>query len=274
MAGLFSTGCTGFDVLNAPISAAGYCLHADLPYGPIARQKLDVYVPRHAVPDARVVIFFYGGEWQAGQKRDYRFAGEALTSRGFIAVLPDYRLYPQTSFPGFVEDAASAVRWVHDNISRFGGDPSHIYLMGHSAGAHIVALLTLDPRYLREVGLSRHLIRATAALSGPYDFQPFRDDFPVFNMKPEDRAPPPDIEPINFVDGQASPMLLLQGGKDTLVDPRNATELQAKICKAGGCAKVIVYPDRAHEGMVIALAAPWRWLAPVLNDATKFFREH
>jgi hypothetical protein len=69
-------------------------------------------------------------------------------------------------------------------------------------------------------------------------------------------------------------MLLLQGGKDTLVNPSNAFELEQKICKAGGYAKVILYPSIGHEGMVIALAAPWRWLAPVLRDAAEFFGEH
>jgi len=81
-----------------------------------------------------VVIFFYGGEWQAGEKGDYRFAAEALTSEGFIAVLPDYRIYPEVTFPAFVQDGARAVRWVHDNIAAFGGDPGRIYLMGHSGG--------------------------------------------------------------------------------------------------------------------------------------------
>ena len=79
---------------------------------------------------------------------------------------------------------------------------------------------------------------------------------------------------MNFVDGHAPPMLLLQGGKDTLVDPDNAFELEKKICVAGGYVKLILYPDIAHEGMVIALAAPVRWLAPVLDDAAKFFCEH
>ena len=130
---LSNMGCTGFDLLNAPISSCGYTRTANIPYGSISRQKLDVYRPRSGA-DGRVVIFFYGGEWNAGQKADYRFAAEALTSKGFIAVLPDYRLYPQVTFPRFVEDGALAVRWTRDHISQFGGNPNHIYLMGHSAG--------------------------------------------------------------------------------------------------------------------------------------------
>jgi len=268
------SGCTGFDLVNAPVTTCGYTQTTDIPYGPIPRQKLDVYVPRHATTNTRVVIFLYGGEWQAGEKANYRFAGQALGSKGFIAVLPDYRIYPEGRFPMFVQDAALAVRWVHDNIASFGGDPTHIYLMGHSAGAHIAALVTLDARYLKEVGLDRNVIRATAGLSGPYDFMPYAEDRMIFNMEPGDARPDPRIEPINFADGHAAPFLALQGMKDATVTPDNAFDLVAKIRAAGGEADVIVYPNLAHISVVVALAAEFRWLAPVLRDSTEFFRKH
>jgi acetyl esterase/lipase len=268
------TGCTGFDLLNAPISSIGYTFTTNIPYGPDPRQKLDVYRPRDAMPNSRVVIFFYGGEWDHGQKGDYRFAAEAITGQGFIAVIPDYRLHPQVTFPAFVQDGASAVRWVNDHVAEFGGDPRHVYLMGHSAGAHIAALLTLDGHYLKDVGLDPSAIRATAGLSGPYDFQPYGDDRLTFNMTPGQEKPDPDIEPVTFASGHSPPMLLIQGGKDELVSPDNARELQQKICRAGGEARYIIYPDMGHEGIVIALAAPFRWLAPVLRDAAAFFRAH
>ncbi|HZK82849.1 MAG TPA: alpha/beta hydrolase, partial [Humisphaera sp.] len=170
--GLCSTGCTGFDLLNAPVCGCGYLRTANIAYGDQPRQSLDVYRPRGAAANGRVVVFFYGGEWSAGKKADYRFAADALVSKGFVVVLPDYRLHPQVTFPAFVEDGAKAVRWTHDNISRFGGDPTHIYLMGHSAGAQIAALLTLDRHYLADVGLDTSVIRGTAGLSGPYYFFP------------------------------------------------------------------------------------------------------
>jgi acetyl esterase/lipase len=267
-------GCTAFDVLNAPVPSCGYVRTSNIPYGTLPRQKLDVYRPRGARPGASVVIFLYGGEWQAGQKGDYRFAGEALTSEGFIAVLPDYRIYPPATFPAFVQDGALAIRWVHDNIARFGGDPTHVYLMGHSAGAHIAALLTLDAHYLKDVGLDRSVIRATAGLSGPYDFKPYAEDRLIFHMEPGDAAPDPKIEPVNFVDGHAPPMLLVMGMKDDVVDPRNAFELATLIKHAGGEAHVVFYPDRGHIWIVVALAREFRWLAPVLHDTAQFFREH
>jgi acetyl esterase/lipase len=271
---LLSTGCTGFDILNAPVSSVGYTRTIDIPYGSQPRQKLDVYRPRDAKPNDRVVIFFYGGEWDSGKKGDYRFAAEAITNEGFVAVLPDYRLAPAVTFPAFVRDGAAAIRWVHDHIAEFGGDPSHIYLMGHSAGAHIAALLMLDGHYLKDVGLDTSVIRATAGLSGPYNFQPGGEDRFTFNMKPSQEKPDPAIEPVTFANGHSPPMLLIQGGTDQLVAPENAIELEEKICKAGGEAKYIIYPNLAHREIVIALAAEFRWLAPVMREAADFFREH
>jgi acetyl esterase/lipase len=267
------SGCTRFDVLNATVSSRGYGRTPDLSYGGLPRQKLDIYRPRRPAPNAGVVVFFYGGDWRAGSKDDYRFVAEALTSRGYVAVLPDYRLYPAVTFPTFVEDGAMAIRWVKDNIARYGGDPDRVYLMGHSAGAHIAALLTLDGRYLNEVGLKRSAIRAAATLSGPYDFHPGGDSA-VFEMSPDDSTPDPRMEPITFADGSAPPMLLVHGASDTIVLPANATHLAERIRGLGGQVRVILYPGVGHVGVALALAAPFRGIAPVLNDTVTFFAEH
>ena len=271
---LSAGGCSRFDLLNTTVPFTGYGRTNDLSYGDLPRQKLDVYVPCDVEPNARVVVFFYGGDWQTGGKADYRFVAQAITSRGFIAVMPDYRLYPEVTFPDFVEDGALAVRWVHDNAARLGGDPSRIYLMGHSAGAHIAALLALDESYLRRVGLDQRAIRAVAALSGPYDFVPTVDDKAAFNMGRADTVVDPRIEPIHFVDGKGAPMLLIHGLKDETVKPENAVKLAKRIEERGGEVTSVYYPSRAHVGVVLSLAWPFRWLAPTLDDVTAFFRAH
>jgi acetyl esterase/lipase len=173
-----------------------------------------------------------------------------------------------------VQDGALAVKWVHDNADRCGGDPDRIYLMGHSAGAHIAALLTLDPKYLKAVGLNRSVIRATAGLAGPYDFALDQYDRPAFGRRPNDPTPVPDMEPINFVDGHAPPMLLLQGLEDDTVNPNNAVLLADRIHQAGGEVQRIYYPNLGHEEIVVALAQPFRWLGPVLKDTVDFFNAH
>jgi acetyl esterase/lipase len=270
---LILTGCTKFQLLDATVPAWGYARTGDIGYGELPRQTLDVYQPDHATSPAPIVVFFYGGDWQEGNKEGYRFVAQALTSRGFIVVVPDYRVYPDVTFPAFVEDGARAVRWAYDHALAIGGDPNHIYLMGHSAGAHIAAMLTLNERYLRAVGLDRTAIRATASLSGPYDFVPPAGDLAVFGMTPATAGTDPPREPIPCVDGRAAPMLLIHGLKDEIVQPGNATRLADRIRERGGEAPVITYPDRAHVGVVLSLAWPFRWLAPTLDDVTKFVRE-
>ncbi len=267
------SGCTRFAVLDAVVPPWGYTRITNIAYGPLPRQTLDIYHPCAKAP-ADIVIFFYGGDLQRGTKADYRFVGQALASRGFIAVLPDYRVYPSVMFPAFIDDGALAVRWIHDHAREIGGDPDHVYLMGHSAGAYIAVMLSLDRQYLERVGLDRSAIRATASLSGPFNFVPPPEDRAVFGMSRTDINPRAQIEPINFVDGHAPPILLLQGLKDPEVNPANATELAALIRKKGGQVEFIAYPNRAHVGVVLALAYPFRWLAPVLHDTVKFFHDH
>jgi acetyl esterase/lipase len=266
------SGCTRFAALNALVPSCGYTRTSAIAYGSRPRQSLDVYRPTRHAPALGIVIFFYGGDWQTGKREDYRFVAQALASRGFVAVLPDYRLYPAVQFPAFIEDGALAVRWAHDHATEIGGEAEHLYLMGHSAGAYIAAMLTLDPKYLKQVALDRSAIRATACLSGPYDFVPSPEDRGVFGMTPDQTSLPPIMEPIHFVDGLEPPMLILQGLKDTTVDPSNASALADRIRSKGGQVQYIAYPSRAHVGVVLSLAFPFRWLAPVLRDTSDFFK--
>ena len=274
------TGCTGLQFVNATVvmnSAVWpnhYTRSLNHAFGNDPRQKLDVYCPEKITPHPKAVIFLYGGTWRCGSKHDYRFVGEALTSRGFIAVVPDYRLYPQVKFPAFVADGAAAVRWVHDHIAEFGGDPAQIYLMGHSAGSHTAALLTVDAHYLQAVGLDRHAIRATAGMSGVYDFAANPWDAEVFGSLTNAATLQPQPSPMTFVDGQEPPMLLLHGMKDWIVSPQNTVRLTECIRNAGGQVEQITYAHRGHVGMLVALSSPNRWLDPVLDDVAKFFRRH
>ena len=118
-------------------------------YGPDARQQLDVYAPPSPQGPAPVVVFFYGGGWNSGSRSDYGWAAQALASRGFLVIVPDYRLVPAVVYPGFVEDCALAVRWAQDHAGRYGGDADRLLLAGHSAGAYMALMLALDDDFLR-----------------------------------------------------------------------------------------------------------------------------
>jgi acetyl esterase/lipase len=159
------TACSPLKMLNALTPDSTFDKTEGIAYGDDPRQKLDVYVPRHPLENAPVVVFFYGGSWNSGSRSDYSFVGEALASRGVVAVLADYRLYPQVRYPLFLEDGAKAVAWTHDHIHRFSGDPQRLYLMGHSSGAYNVAMLALDPGLLGDVAArSARLDRSGRAL--------------------------------------------------------------------------------------------------------------
>ena len=243
-----------------------------VPYGSADRQKLDVWVPDRPAGEAlSVVIFFYGGGWNAGSRGDYGFAGAAFASRQFITVIPDYRLVPKVAFPTFVEDGARAVRWTRDNIHRYGGDPKRITLAGHSAGAYNAAMLALDSRFLKSAGVDAKTVRAVALLSGPYDFYPFMDArsraaFGSFTR-------PRDTQPINFVRRGLPPIFLAHGSKDRVVLPRNSLHLAERLKQVGAPVTVRIYPGAGHVDTALALAGPFRRL-PVLDETATFLKQH
>jgi acetyl esterase/lipase len=243
---------------------------SSIAYAERARQTLDVCQPIDAVA-APVVVFFYGGGWRSGRKGLYRYIAKALARRGYVAVVPDYRIYPEVRYPEFIEDAALAVRWVKDNIERFGGDPETIFLQGHSAGAHIAAMLALDGRWLQQVGLSpRRDIAGLIGLAGPYDYLPLRDETLKVIFGGADRR---ETQPIFHVSPGAPPALLLTGGNDRLVEPGNATRLAVRLRAAGNQATVQIYPGIGHYLIVAALAPLLQRLLPIWSDVDSFIGE-
>jgi acetyl esterase/lipase len=262
------TACASSRLINAFIPDEGYVVHNNLGYGELPRQALDVYVPEPKPAKAPVVVFFYGGRWSGGTRDFYRFVGQALVSRGYVAVIADYRIYPEVKFPAFVEDGARAVRWARAHAGEFGGDPGKLFVMGHSSGAHIAAMLALDPQYLQAVGGRRDWLAGMIGLSGPYDFLPLTDE----DLK-DMFGPPahyPQSQPINFVDGRNPPLLLLHGRTDTTVKLRNTVNLTEKIQQQGGQVETVIYPVMGHVRMVASLAAPLRFTSDVLEDVIRF----
>jgi acetyl esterase/lipase len=242
-------------------------LTRDIPYAQGARRMLDICRPRTAA-EAPVVVFFYGGGWRSGNKRLYRYLVRALARRGYVAVVPDYRIYPEVRYPDFLDDGAGAVRWVKDNVAAFGGDPQKIFLMGHSAGAHIAAMLAVDQVWLRKTGLMPcRDIAGLIGLAGPYDFLPLRDETLKIIFGGADR---PETQPICHVARGAPPALLLTGDADDVVDPGNSIRFAERLRAAGNDAAAVIYPRVGHYNIVAALALSLRFFAPVLRDADAF----
>lgn len=240
-----------------------------LAYGDGERLKLDVYAPNAAAARPRpVILFFYGGSWNSGRRQGYAFAARALAARGFVVIVPDYRLVPEVRYPDFLRDCAAAVRWARGHAGAWGGDGGRIVLIGHSAGAYNAAMLALDPSLL---GPDRSAIRGFAGLAGPADFLPLDDDSTIeaFGGWPR----PAETQPISHAAPGAPPALLLHGADDTRVKPRNSHRLAARLRSAGGDVRLKLYPGLGHVGILTALAVPFRRQAPVLADLAEFAHE-
>jgi len=263
--------CAPLKALNTVTTSSTYTKKADVPFGTDPRQKLDVYTPKDLKAPAPVVVFIYGGSWNAGDRRDYAFVGEALASRGIVAVVADYRLYPQVRYPSFVEDGAMAVAWTVREAKNIGGDPKHVFVMGHSAGGYNAAMVALDKRWLSKVSLSPNVLRGWIGLAGPYDFLPIEnpDVKPVF-FHPNS---PPDSQPINHVTAGAPPALLMASSKDELVDSqRNTGGLAKKLRAAGVPVRELYFNNTGHASIVVSMAWPFRQLAPVLDEVERFVK--
>jgi acetyl esterase/lipase len=264
-----TAGCSraAFLAVNFPAVFGAYTRHADLAYGDGAQHRLDVYVPHKPAAARPLVVFWHGGRWSYGDKSDYRFVGAALTELGCIAVLPNYRHYPEVRMPGFMDDAARAAQWASEHAADYGADTQRMFLMGHSAGAHMAALVTLDRRYFAAIAPAtaperRPPIAGMIGLSGPYDFLPLQEA-DVKDMF----GPPslyPESQPINFVRPDAPPMLLVHGLKDDTVWPRNSRNLAAALRKLGVPVTLDLYPNLTHADTAAALSAPLRSRAPIL----------
>jgi acetyl esterase/lipase len=262
--------CSGgsFVIANVPTYFGSYRRVADLPYGPGPRQKLDVYSPKGAGQHP-VVVFFYGGSWTAGEKSQYRFVGAALAERGFVAVLPNYQLYPAAKFPGFMADGAGAVAWVQKHAPEFGGDPERIVLMGHSAGAHMAALLALDSRYLISAGAKPGAIIGLVGLSGPYALDPNTDTLRATFPAPYTLA---DWRPVQFVSDRSPPTLLLHGVRDSVVSVSHAEKLRDALLAHNVRVETQLYPDRGHTDTLASFALVARRRTPALQETINFLQ--
>ena len=264
--------CAPVRVLNAVAEVgSGHALTEGVAYGPLPRQTLDVYAPSRPAPRAGwpVVVFFYGGSWNTGERADYRFVGAALAARGVLTLVADYRLYPQVRYPEFLRDSALALAWGLTEAPRLGGDAKRVFVMGHSAGGYNAAMLALDPRWLAGTGHTPNELAGWIGQAGPYDFFPTDNPLaqPVF-FHPDY---PAKAQPIEFGASRSLPAFLGAPVHDRLVSPTRSTRALAEKLQAAGTPVTLrMYERASHTTLIGAFAAPLRWVAPVLDDTLSF----
>jgi acetyl esterase/lipase len=267
---LLLAGCdAGFAALRLVIPKTGYRVVPGQPYGADPRQMLDIYIPEGLQGPAPVLVFFYGGAWQGGSRADYFAFGQAFASQGIVTVVADYRLYPQVTYPTFVEDGAAALAWVRANIARHGGDAARIFLSGHSAGGYIAVMLGAEPAFVKARGGGLSWIRGVIGIAGPYDFLPLRqDDYIAIFHGANNR----DAMPVNHVTGKRPPMLLAWGTGDATVGPANIDHMEARLKAVGSVVETRRYPGVGHVGIILSLAHGFRGRTTLHQDMLRFIR--
>ena len=268
---LSACSSTQLYLLNSTLKIkADHTVATDISFGSEAWQKLDVHIPNADTDaDKPVLIFFYGGSWDSGNKEMYFFVADAFARLGYVVVIPDYLKYPEARFPDFMHDGAAAVAWVKNNIDQYGGDPSTIFIAGHSAGAHLGSLLLTDERYLQKYNLSPRDVLGFSGLAGPYNFTPKRATLKVI-FGPEENYP--KMQTSNFVNGNEPPMLLLHGAEDTTVGVFNQEILITALNETGNPSTGALYPKLTHIGILMSLT-PWlRKDSTTIDDMDTFFK--
>lgn len=241
-------------------------------YGTHPRQKLDVYIPARRAKSKGIVVFGYGGGYKDGNRDEYRFIGQVFAELGLVIVVYDYRLYPEVRFPTYLEDAALAVRWAYDHAAEYGADKYAMLLAGHSAGAHIAALLATNPKYLEQVQMQPRQLGLVLSLGGGYQFWNTQTGF----ISPDiaevmQGVPPLETQPIEFLTPFSANMVLMHGVNDQVLPIEQARAFAQKAQVAGAEVRLLEYAGD-HASTVIDLSSTLRFRSNQYADLLKVLR--
>ena len=240
-------------LLVTSLHAAEPKVHRDLPYAGTnnERQALDVYAPAEGKGHP-VVLWVHGGGWQAGKKADVQAKPQAFVDKGFVFVSSGYRLLPEATIKEMAGDLAKALRWVHDHAKEYGGDPDRIFVMGHSAGAQLVALICTDHRYLKAEGLSPSILKGCVPVDGDTYDVPLQiatvveRTAAVYRQKFGDEDHQKDLSPVTHVSrGKGIPPFLILHVAEHPETRGQSQRLVEALKEAGVSARA--YPAEAKD---------------------------
>lgn len=280
----------------------------DGPQADVVRHRLDAFLPK-GKKDFPVVILVHGGAWIFGDNRCcglYSSVGEYLASQGIGAVLPNYRLSPSVKHPEHVKDVARAFAWTKNHIGEFGGRPDQLFLVGHSAGGHLVALLTTDEQYLKAQGCRSADIQGVICLSGVFripagkidvflggttplalrldEMVPLRRASASAQINPADRSGIPlslnvyspsfgddpqarqAASPMHHVRPGLPPFLLLTAEKDLPILPEMAQEMHQTLLAHGCESRLLQLDNRNHNSIMFKAIEPGDPVARAIVD--------
>ena len=240
---------------GAPELPAGVTKHADIPYAQMEgvdsqSLSLDLYAPEDA-ENAPIMLYVHGGGWAFGDKQAVARKPGFFCGSGWLFASANYRFVPEVTPADQVRDVARAIAWLHEHAAEFGGDPERIYLMGHSAGGHLVALASTDPAPLQEAGLSLSALSGTVVLdAGALDLSVHMERvgrLPLFSKAfGTDPALWPPLSPLTYVapDAEIPPMLVLTQGSESRVE--DAHHFVDAMIACGLRAELVYLPEHSH----------------------------
>lgn len=226
---------------------AGLRHHLDLPYGSDPKQRLDVYVPTRMEGPAPVFLFIHGGGFREGDRAQYGYVARPLAAEGILTVVASYRLLPHV-YPDQVEDVELMVAWIHREIARLGGDPSRIFVGGHSAGAILSALLGVTTDWQSKRRLPVDVVKGIVPVSGPYDLRNasgFVADFLPDALRREGASPQLRVV-------RTPPAVVAYGGKETPYIEASRGFVNV-LTANGGRATLIELVDMTHDRTALAM---------------------
>ncbi len=254
-----------FLFLCSPLFAGEPKVRRDVAYAEPknARQTLDVYAP--AEGKGRPIVFWiHGGGWQAGDKSEVDLKPEAFVNKGFVFVSINYRLLKDSvTIREMAADVAKAIRWLHDHAKDYGGDPNMIFIMGHSAGAQLAALVCTDDRYLKSEKLSLAVIKGCIPVDGDTYDVPLQiatveeRRATLYKKKFGDETMQKELSPVNNVTkGKNTPPFLILHVADHPEVKGQSERLAKVLLNAGVSAKVVAAEGKTHGTINSDLGKP------------------
>jgi acetyl esterase/lipase len=241
----------GSYALNSLTPKKGYIFKSDIAYGLRSRQRFDLFRSAQPRPKRPLIVFVHGGAWLRGDKKEYRFIGEAFAKEGYDVVLMNYHLAPDHIFPSYVDDLQLLLAYLQKNAQQHAISPHNIILMGHSAGAFNVMSALYHPKSNDRINLQQ--IRAVVGLAGPYHFD-YKDD-PLCADAFDQSVPYQQVMPLYFTAKNDIKHYLFIAEKDTIVGHFNSLDLEKKLTSHGNHCQVIQIDKVGHITIVGSLSS-------------------
>lgn len=241
----------GSYALNRLTSGRGYQVHQHVAYGLKSRHRLDLFKTDHPRPERPCLVFVHGGAWMHGDKKDYRFIGEAFAKEGFDVVLINYHLAPEHIFPASVDDLHLALNYLSQHQHKHGISMQNVILMGHSAGAfNVMSVLYAPTAY--DLACKAN-IKAVVGLAGPYHFDYFGD--PLCQDAFDQSISYKKVMPYYFVEKNHIRHYLFKAQNDQIVGEVNADDFDRMLKEKGNHSQVLTVPKVGHITIVGSVAS-------------------